>query len=270
MLAHFRAKRRGEETAELAPRTGELEAQMAALLQANGYAPDYLDAVYRCPACRDTGVLENGKPCACFTAELLERLYQTARLEGAQDQTFEKFNDDLFSRQPGEDGVSPYDTMQQLKAYCLRYAEAFPQNKRPNLLFSGQTGTGKTFLLNCVAGRLLERGYSVLSITASRLVEVLRRAAFEGGAQLDELYKINALVIDELGMEPMLNNVVVEYLFMVINERCRAGRALLISTNLTPDQIAQRYTERIASRLLDIHATRCFRFVGDDLRLQKK
>ncbi len=271
IVSRFRAKRAGEEAEDISSQVQAIEARMREMLKGNGYSADYLENVYECPQCGDTGVLPQGKRCPCFTKRLLERLYRSASLEGAQEQTFERFDDGIFSRERDpQTGVSPYEAMQNIKKYCLRYAETFPRNKKPNILFSGQTGTGKTFLLNCMAGRILERGYSVLSITASRLIEVLRKAAFEGGGALERLYEIDLLIIDELGMEPMLNNVVVEYLFMVINERCRSGKALLISTNLTPDQLAQRYTERIASRLLDTQNSRCLRFIGDDLRLRKR
>lgn len=269
IVSRFRAKRAGNETEDTSSQVAAIEARMKQLLEEYDYSADYLENVYECSQCKDTGVLQGGKRCPCFTKRLLERLYRSASLEGAQEQTFERFDDGIFSREPDpQTGVSPYEAMQKIKNFCLRYAEGFPNNKKPNLLLTGQTGTGKTFLLNCMAGKVLERGYSVLSITASRLIEVLRKAAFESGNALDRLYEIDLLIIDELGMEPMLNNVVVEYLFMVINERCRSGKALLISTNLTPDQLAQRYTERIASRLLDTQNSRCLRFIGNDLRLR--
>lgn len=64
----------------------------------------------------------------------------------------------------------------------------------------------------------------------------------------------------------MLNNVTIESLFAVINERLRRRKAILITTNLTPGDIKTRYTERIASRLLDKSACQVYRLTGVDLR----
>ena len=83
---------------------------------------------------------------------------------------------------------------------------------------------------------------------------------------MERLYSVDLLLIDELGMEPMLNNVTIESLFAVINERLRRRKAILITTNLTPNDIKARYTERISSRLLDKSSSQVYRLTGVDLR----
>ena len=109
--------------------------------------------------------------------------------------------------------------MLKLKEIMQRYSEAFPDNPAPNIILTGgETGTGKTFMLSCVAARVLERGYTVLALTSARLIELLKKNLYSEGADMERLYSVDLLLIDELGMEPMLNNVTIESLFAVINE----------------------------------------------------
>ena len=144
--------------------------------------------------------------------------------------------------------------------------------EQPNLLLYGPGGVGKTFLLNCVFARLLERGFSGVRITAYRMHETMRQkhiGAQEEAQGFEELIHTPILVIDDLGTEPMLRNITVEYLFTLLNERCAAGRATLIATNLSPAELKERYGERVTSRLLDRSRCVTVRMAGADLRQGK-
>jgi len=74
------------------------------------------------------------------------------------------------------------------------------------------------------------------------------------------------LAIDDLGSEPMMRNITVEYLFMLLNERTNAGLSTIIATNMTPSEVKERYGERIASRMFDRDKGSYLRFLGKDLR----
>ena len=132
----------------------------------------------------------------------------------------------------------------------------------------GPQAPAKPFLANCIAAEVLRRGFSVLAVSSYALCEAFRNAAFNNGGELARLCRVDLLVIDELGMEPMLNNITVEMLFTVINERMRSGLPCIVTTNLTPSQLKARYTERITSRLFDRAGSRVLRFEGNDVRLQ--
>ena len=93
--------------------------------------------------------------------------------------------------------------------------------------------------------------------------------AQEEAQGFEELIQTPILVIDDLGTEPMLRNITVEYLFTLLNERCAAGRATLIATNLSPAELKERYGERVASRLLDRSRCVTVRMAGADLRQGK-
>ena len=139
---------------------------------------------------------------------------------------------------------------------------------RPKLLFStGETGLGKTFLMNCVAQRVLERGYSVVVISAYKLIEAMRRFQFgeEGMEQVQDMLACDLLCIDDLGSESLLKNISIEYLLAVLDKRAAARRPVAVATNLMPEDICERYGERVQSRLM--HGALLLRMTGEDLRL---
>ena len=139
-----------------------------------------------------------------------------------------------------------------------------------NLLLSGSGGLGKTFLLNCVFERVISRGFSAVRITAFRMLEAMRRQCFgaaDGDVSFDQLLEAPLLLVDDLGSEPMMKNITVEYLFTLLNERMAAGRRTVIATNLSPVQLKERYGERVASRLLDRSKGLLIQLEGKDLRL---
>ncbi len=271
----------GERVATLEGRMRALNDQLAATLAAQGFVADYLEPVYRCALCRDTG--EVGTPlhrwCACFEQRLVELLCSEVGMAALRVENFDTFNLDIF---PDDEEVLPGMLpgkrltqrlhMQRVLAVCQRYADDFPNTDRRNLLLLGPSGLGKSFLMNCIAHRVLSRGYTVMRITAPKLVEAMRRYHYNGenadllaqwtGAQL--------LVIDDLGAEPMIENVTIVYLFNLINERMVTRRHTLLSTNLSNSELVQAYTERLASRLLDAHTTLVLPFAGRDLRLMRR
>ena len=154
---------------------------------------------------------------------------------------------------------------------CLDYAESFPDTATPNLLLSGKSGLGKTFLLQAIAHRLVERDVMPVYTSAYHLLEVARKAYFENSSEkLAEMMNARVLLIDDLGTEPMLQNVTIEQLFNLINERQLNRRHTVISTNLTMAELKERYTERIASRLMDESSWRRLVFTGSDVRKKLK
>jgi len=267
---------------ELAGRMHALHGEARRALAAHGFPIDYLEPVYACPICRDRG--EVGEPlrrwCSCFQQRLTRMLCSDEGMAALQTENFDTFDETLF---PDDAEVLPAGTlpgirltqrvhMRGVRETCERYADAFPDTKRRNLLFYGPSGLGKSFLMNCVAHRVLARGFSVARVTAPKLVEVMRRYHYsgEGAEQMAQWTEAQLLVLDDLGAEPMVENVTIVYLFNLINDRLAARRHTLISTNLNKSELVQAYTERLASRLLDEHTTLLLPFAGRDLRLMAR
>ena len=221
---------------------------------------------YRCEACRDTGYVGEAPSrfFDCFEKALRVKQYEDGSMAGTDEQCFANFD---LSRFPEENGQRAM--MKNLRRFCEEYADTFPKTVLPNLILCGGTGVGKTFLLNCIYERVVSRGQSAIRVTAFRMFEAMRRQHFaDGSGEVDfaQLLSVPLLLIDDLGSEPMMRNITVEYLFTLLNERMAARRHTVIATNLSPLQLQEKYGERVSSRLLD--RTRCavIKLEGKDLR----
>lgn len=253
----------------------DLQMRRAELLTGAGFGTDYLDEIVSCPLCRDTGIYEGGV-CRC-----LDRLYnreltkELGTLMRRGDECFEKFDLSLYPLQPDAvSGLIPREVMRRVSEACRRYAENF-SDASPNLLFQGGTGLGKTYLSACIARVVAGRGFSVCYDTASAALEKYELAKFnrdtpEGEAasvRIRRMESCGLMILDDLGTEmptPMAQSA----LYTLVNNRLVSGRKTIISTNLTNDEVARRYTPQIASRILG--EFQCFPFVGEDIRRIKR
>ena len=271
---------RPEEAPEAMRRARDQAAQMRGELRERleraGLAPDALEMKYRCPLCRDTGFLADPiqRRCDCFVKRLNQRMYEDAGLAGRREQCFEAFDEAFVPDTPVEGtGKTQRQIACLARDRCLRYAERYPDTPRPGLLLMGNSGLGKSFLLNSIARRLIERGHSPVKLTAYRLFEAMKSACFGDEArarEFDRLVSAPVLLIDDLGTEPMVKNITVECLFSLINERTGGAMHTVVATNLTFENLRDRYTERVASRLLDTSSFEVIGLAGEDLRLMAR
>ncbi len=245
--------------------------QIADALRANGYPADYLYPVCQCQQCGDTGYVYEGgvqKPCAC----LLTAYQQALALSGPAsqgEQTFSSFDQGRFPDEPlpGTD-VTQREYMAEVKQRCLLFAQNVPGGAVKTLLLHGGSGLGKTFLLNCVGNDARSRGVETVSVTAYDLLMDLKTAYFSRSGEAAQAYfDVPLLLIDDLGMEPLMENVTVEQIYNLLNARLTKGLYTVLSTNLSRAEIKQRYTERLSSRLLDPRSGLAIPFQGRDIRL---
>ena len=250
-----------------------LRAEQENRLLALGLPADYLDPIYTCKNCRDTGYA--GEPiremCACMEKKLIDRLYDSARERGTAEQKFELFSDSVFPDDELVDGVNTQKRIAlRAKRLCKEYAETYPETDTLNILLTGNTGLGKTFMLHCIENRLLDRGFSPICVTAYRLFETMRGAHFsdaEKRQEFDELIHCDMLLIDDLGTEPIMQNITREYLFTLLNERLTQRRHTVIATNLGTRELMDCYGERVFSRLFDTVNVMPAQLKGRDLRM---
>lgn len=244
------------------------------LIASCGYGPDYLDDIYSCPVCRDSGNAE-GRVCAC-----LDRLYNkamTRELGGLikhGDESFERFDLTLYSAEPDVSGVSPRAHMELVYAACRKFADNFP-NVSSSLIMQGSPGLGKTFLSACIARSVSEKGFSVCYDSASVALEAFEQQKFcrdsaEGeaaGLRVSRMLDCDLMILDDLGTE-MLTPMSMSALYTLINSRLVKGRRMIISTNLSDEELEKRYSPQICSRLAGefIHLP----FAGQDIRRIKK
>lgn len=233
-----------------------------ALLKENNIPPAFLEPVWRCDACQDTGYVtgEDGvkRMCACLTQRMLAEQFTQGQV--SRRERFETFQEDIFP--------TPRQRKATCKArdICKDYAERFPGNNPPGLLILGQAGLGKSFLLNCVAVRVLERGFSALSLPAYDYMQAVL-AALRDRQPMPDFHAPDLLILDDLGAEPMLNNITRENLTNLLDARQRQGLATAFSSNFTREQIINEYGERFAFRLLSPRNTLTLELIGENLRL---
>ena len=254
---------------DLPERMEKLNEQIRTLLTENGYPADYLAPVYHCPLCKDTGRIGETikEPCECLKKAYQEKLRKKIGLNGMRAETFETFDTSVFPDEkiPGLD-FTQREMMQLYRTVCEKWANEYPESEYRDLLLTGSTGLGKTFLLRAMAERLIERDINVLIISAYKMLEILRKSYFENDDSANELLDAQVLMIDDLGSEPLMQNVTVEQLFNLLNERQNRGLSTVISTNLEMAKFRERYTERIASRLRDSRSCKVISLLGKDIR----
>ena len=261
---------RTAETADLPGKMGRISAAIRTKLTEKGYPANYLAPIYRCSACKDTGRVGETvrEPCACLKKAYQQKLRETIGLDSRKEETFETFDLNVFPDEkiPGQ-AFSQRELMRVHLATCRKWAEEYPECAYRDLLLTGNTGLGKTFLLHAMAEKLIEKDVNILLVSAYRMLEILRKSYFENDQRPNDLLEAEVLMIDDLGSEPLMQNVTVEQLFYLINERQMKNRATVISTNLDMAKFRERYTERIASRLRDSRYCKVLNLVGRDIRI---
>lgn len=251
----------------------ELTSEKRSLLLKNHFPADYLELHYTCPDCRDTGYLDTQK-CHCLKKAIIELLYEQSNLKGILEQeNFCNCSLDYYSANHIDPltGRSSREAMLTALEVCHEFVDTFSTHFH-NILLYGDTGVGKTFLSHCIAKELIDRSYSVIYFSASRLFDLLARRAFSKNEEKEEdLYlhicNCDLFIMDDLGSE-LSNAFTTSQLFTVLNERILHKKATIISTNLALEDIKSIYSERIFSRISSCY--KMLRLTGDDIRIQKK
>ena len=253
-----------------------LQRERAQLLRDAGLPANWLDDIYSCEKCRDTGFI-GSELCSCLRREY--KLCLTRELSGLLrdgKESFASFRLDLYSAEPDPalGGMSPRETMDIVFKTCLAYAKNFSP-RSPNLLFRGGTGLGKTFLSACIAREAADRGYSVAYESAPAALGEFENARFSrdadaaaaASARVREYLECDLMILDDLGTE-MSTGFTVAALYQLVNTRLNAGRPSIISTNLSDAEIERRYGAQTASRLAGEYEL--LSFAGTDIRRLRK
>lgn len=249
----------------------KLKMEKAYIMTESNIPQDYMDLIYDCKTCNDTGYLDNGEKCNCLRQALVSRAYKMSNLQNVLErENFQHFKIDIFRNEAFEnEAMTPRENMIDIVGIAEGFISNFDENNGENLLFYGTTGLGKTFLCNCIAKALLDKNKIVIYQTAFTILEILERRRFGKGNreisdyQYDLLFDADLLVIDDLGTE-VTNTFTNAEIFNIVNTRIIAGKKTLISTNLDPKEISEIYTDRIFSRILDKFIP--IKFYGKDLR----
>lgn len=249
----------------------ELTAKKQTLLSDAGYPANYLDMIYTCTKCKDTGYIGQER-CQCFQQALIDSLYSASNMKKIlEKENFQTFREEYYSQAMTSKGhPSPRMNIQKIVQHCHNFVARFPNHE--NILFQGSTGVGKTFLSHCIAKEIMDKGYTCVYITAFQLFDYLAKHTFQKGNEkepaisIELILQCDLLIIDDLGTE-LNNKFVVSQLFQCLNERLLKEKSTIISTNLSSQEFRNAYSERVFSRIIENYSW--YRIYGEDIRFKK-
>lgn len=238
----------------------------------SGYGEEYLEPIYKCEKCKDTGIVGN-KNCVCVSQMFIDAVYEKSNMKNiVKEQNFESFDLSYYSEEIDKnEGISPYENMKINFAVCREFCKNFGSEFR-NLIFYGKPGLGKTFLCSAIAKEIMDKGEDVIYVSAENLFEIVKRNNnYKEEENFDDFFsslsEASLLIIDDLGTEsPTV--VTISALFGILNSRFINSRPVIISTNLSPAEMTGLYSERIVSRIYGEYTI--LKFIGDDIRILKR
>ena len=235
------------------------------LLKEASLPSNYLEPHYTCMDCKDTGYIGNEK-CHCFEQKIIDLLYSESNLNIlTENNNFTLLSEEYFE---GENLTHFQAAVQK----CWDFVENF-NSLYQNMFFYGTVGTGKSFLSISTAKELLDRGYSVVYFSAQELFKKLSDNSFDYHNRdnlqslNNTLYNSELLIIDDLGTE-LTNSFVISQLFSLLNERAIRHNPIIISSNLSLEDLQKRYSDRIFSRITSTYML--IKLSGQDIRLYKR
>jgi DNA replication protein DnaC len=267
---------------ELNKKISDLKKEKEKILNSINLNSDYLKPIYECKDCNDTGYIINNSNttmCHCLKQKLFDIEYNKSNIYNLEKQNFNNFSLDLYSDEIDEkkynSKISPRENIEKIKKLCEKFIENFDSENEKNLLFTGKTGLGKSFLSSCIANEILKKGKTVLYQTAPVMLDTIIDYRFGKDNSSKDIYDnlltVDLLIIDDLGTECM-NTMKFSELFNIINTRLLNSNnkvtKTIISTNLSLQNLFSTYDERIVSRIVGNYNI-CY-FFGDDIRFKKR
>ena len=242
-----------------------LNKKRASLLVEAGYSADYTEVKYECNECGDTGVVDY-RMCSCMREKLvIAGLESSGMYSLIKSQTFDNFKLDYYS---GE----ALSRMKTILDIAKSYADSFEAGKSGSIIMMGNTGLGKTHLSSAVGGVIAKKGNDVYYTGAVDMLADFEKDHFgydRSGDQVSETEKYfscDLLIIDDLGTE-LINQFTTSSLYNLLNSRLVKGKATIINTNFSRDELRKKYQDRITSRIFGEYTV--LPFLGTDIREKK-
>ena len=252
--------------------TAKLIAKKKRLIADAGFPEDFLEPVYECEDCKDTGYIGT-KKCHCFKKSVIELLYQQSNLQDIlKEENFDTFSLKYYSNNhiDPKTGRSSLENIENALLVCRDFVDTFETDFR-NLFLYGDTGVGKTFLSHCIAKELIDKSYSVIYFTTFDLFDMITKGRFGKDPVAEEMYQhifdCDLLIIDDLGTEKD-STFTTSQLFQCLNERLLHKKSTIISSNLSLESVKEIYSERTFSRITSNYTM--LKLTGDDIRIKKK
>lgn len=241
-----------------------LEEKFQYLLEKYNVPANFKEPQWDCPQCMDTGrILKNGVslPCGCSFQQrrqsLLTRSGLAKRLERAN---FQDLDLTLYSMNPME---GTQRTIRENAELVFNAAKHFAYNfdgtkDTRGLLIEGHVGSGKSYLMGCIANYLIDRDIEIRYIVYGELIETIK-SSFNSKSDttmesiLKELQEVPVLLIDDLGTEH-ITDFTSSTLYQIIDKRYREERPFIVTSNFSPNELSHQMGlmgERIFHRIVE-------------------
>ena len=257
----------GGDIAPIKKRNKELQEKRRELIVALGYPADYTDLKYTCKDCSDTGFIDGTRTCHCLKELIIKgRIEASAMGRLLEKQSFDNFELDWYSYDE-----KAKERMKVNLAIAKNYVRDFAK-KQDNLLLIGSTGTGKTHISTAIARELIHKGYDVIYDSTQNIISDFEADRFRNNYGREEnksekYLDCQLLIIDDLGTE-FSNQFTLSTIYNLLNTRQNKGLPTIISTNLSPEELARKYEDRIYSRIIGSDC-KVLAFMGKDRRVSK-
>lgn len=243
----------------------DIRKRMEELLEKNGFPADYLDPIYTCKKCKDSGNTGN-EWCECIcriTNELAAaELNQNAPLARSR---FDNFKLEYYPEKDDEKKTRPREIMAKNFEVCKQFADNF-SGKGSGIFMTGATGLGKTHLSLSIANVVIENGFCVVYISVPELIRKIQDEQInkKTNTTMSLILSSDLLILDDLGAENKNSDWCISTLYEIVNTRQNHSLPMIINTNLSPRQLTEIYHDRLSSRMLSM---KTLFFFGNDNRV---
>ena len=219
-----------------------------------------------CGLCGGRGIILQGDvaiPCSCMRKNAISRVYNSSGLpQKLRECSLEKFSFKYYARDclDMSRGVTYFELAKLAQQAARNFVTDFLQDPHAGgLMFTGQVGSGKTYLASSIANALLSKNQQVLFIVVPDLLDLIRatydpdRNAWEYSEfeLMESARQVPLLILDDLGA-----NNYTEWsrnkIYSIINYRLNHRLPVIITTNITPENMEEYLGERTTSRLLEM------------------
>ena len=260
-----KAKFEGKKKKKLETQLATLNDKKKVTLKEIGLQPEDLLPKFNCLKCGDTGIFEN-EICSCVKQKYNNKLMELCGVDLADAPYLNNYDFKFFG------SAEERKFAEKCVVTLEDFVKKFDTLKMKNIVMCGASGTGKTYLTKCIAKELIAKNITTLFVSSFDLNNLFleqHTSNFGEKNNMQNLIDVDALIVDDLGTEPMRKNVTKEYLLILLNERLGKNKSTIITTNLSPDDLLARYEERIFSRIFNKRTTLVLKFEGKNVRLKK-
>ncbi len=252
---------------ELKKEIDTLEKHYQELLNKYNIDQDYKEPEWDCDKCHDTGrIYKNGQylVCSCAKNDLRKKKQKNGNLPlHLQKASFSRANFNYYETDKLTDSGKNYlENAQKIYSMASSFVQKLNLDQHSRgLIIEGPIGSGKSYLLGCMANALIDKGIHFRYIVYSDLLQKIRSSYNQANPESDEkqilstVQNIPVLLIDDLGTEKA-TEFAASTLYQIIDKRYREEKPIILTTNYSIQNLKDRFPimgERIFQRLLEMN-----------------